>query len=1061
MWIVKLALNRPYTIAVLALLILIGGSWALLKTPTDIFPEVDVPQITVIWSYQGLPTTEMEKRVTTFSEFVMALVNDVKTIESQTLNGVSVIKIYFHENVRIDSAMSQVSTAVNSIRFRMPPGINPPWILRFSASSVPVIQLSLSSRTLPESALYDYGIYRVRQQLSVVRGALLPAPYGGVDRQIMVDIDQNALTSKGLTPIDIANAVQVQNLMLPSGNAKVGATDYQVTLNSNTDTIAALNDLPVKTVGGATIYVRDVAHVRDGAAVQINSVRKDGQPSVLLSIVKTGGVSTLDIINQIKNDILPITRASAPKGLEIKEMFDQGIFIRAAIDGVLHEGLVSALLTATMILLFLGSWRSTLIIAVSIPLSILVSVMALSAMGHTLNVMTLGGLALAIGILVDDATVEIENIHRTMAAEKLHLRDAILKGAQQIAVPTLVSTMVICIVFVSVMFLNGPARFLFTPMALAVVFAMAASYLLSRTLVPALVNLLLPAEEAEHNGTRPKSWLTRTIEGVHHKFNALFERLQAIYADHLEAVLSNRKRAFTVAVALMVTPLLLAPFVGRDFFPEVDAGQFRLHVRATPGMRIEETKRLFTAVAQAIRETVPQDEIDLVLENVGRPSQPFNLAFGDGATIGTFDGEIAVNLKKEHGPTAEYVRMLRERLPKQFPGTTFYFQPANMVSQILNFGLPAPINVQVAGYGGPANYEIARQIEDRMKRLPGAVDVHLHQVVDAPALKIDVDRVRAAQFGLTQQDVANNMFVSLASSAQVQPNFWLDPRMGMTYMVAVQTPQTSIQTMQDIENTPVPTRTVDGGVQLLSNVAQVKRERTVVNATHANVQPTFDVYASVQDADLGSVSSEVNQIVDEFRPKLAPGNTISVRGQVESMNTAFSRLGLGLIVSALLVYLLMVVNFQSWSTPFIIITALPGAIAGIVWALFLTQSTFNVPSLMGAIMSVGVATANSILLVTFAQERLSHGVTVLEAAIDAGRTRLRPILMTAAAMLIGMLPMAFGWGEGGEQNAPLARAVIGGLSVATISTLFFVPLMFTVVRRNFKPATAVEVPAAE
>jgi CzcA family heavy metal efflux pump len=1054
MWIVKLALNRPYTVAVLALLILLGGSWALLKTPTDIFPEVDVPQITVIWSYQGLPTTEMEKRVTTFSEFVMALVNDVKTIESQTLNGVSVIKIYFHEGVRIDSAMAQVSTAVQSIRFRMPQGINPPWILRFSASSVPVIQLSLSSRTLPESALYDYGIYRVRQQLSVVRGALLPAPYGGVDRQIMVDIDQNLLTSKGLTPIDVANAVQAQNLMLPSGNAKVGATDYQVTLNSNTDTIAALNDVPVKLVNGATVYVRDVAHVRDGAAVQINSVRKDGQPSVLLSIIKTGGVSTLDIIDQVKNEILPVTRAAAPKGLEIKEMFDQGIFIRAAIDGVLHEGLISALLTATMILLFLGSWRSTLIIAVSIPLSILVSVMALSAMGHTLNVMTLGGLALAIGILVDDATVEIENIHRTMAAEKLHLRDAILKGAQQIAVPTLVSTMVICIVFVSVLFLNGPARFLFTPMALAVVFAMAASYLLSRTLVPALVNFLLPAEEAEHNGERPKSWATRAIEGVHHRFNAAFERLQISYTAALQSVLAHRKQAFTVAAIAMATPVLLAPFVGRDFFPEVDAGQFRLHVRATPGMRIEETKRLFSQVTAAIRETVPQHEIDLVLENVGRSSQPFNLAFGDGATIGTFDGEIAVNLKHEHGPTAEYVRALRERLPKQFPGTTFYFQPANMVSQILNFGLPAPINVQVAGYGGPANYEIARQMEERMKRLPGAVDVHLHQVVDAPSLKIDVDRVRAAQFGLTQQDVANNMFVSLASSAQVQPNFWLDPQMGMTYMVAVQTPQTSIQSLQDIENTPVPTRGAEGGIQLLSNLAQVKRERTVVNATHTNVQPTFDVYASVQDSDLGSVSSEVDQIVNEFRPKLAPGNTITVRGQVESMNTAFSRLGLGLIVSALLVYLLMVVNFQSWSTPFIIITALPGAIAGIVWALFLTQSTFNVPSLMGAIMSVGVATANSILLVTFAQERLSHGVTVLEAAIDAGRTRLRPILMTAAAMLIGMLPMAFGWGEGGEQNAPLARAVIGGLSVATLSTLFFVPLTFTVVRRKHVPAVA-------
>lgn len=1047
MWIVKLALNRPYTVAVLALLILFGGAWSLYKTPTDIFPEVDVPQITVIWSYQGLPTTEMEKRVTTFSEFVLALVNDVKTIESQTLNGVSVIKIYFHENVRIDSAMSQVGSAVQSIRFRMPPGINPPWILRFSASSVPVIQLSLSSKSLPESALYDYGIYRVRQQLSVVQGALLPAPYGGVDRQVMVDIDQNALTSKGLTAIDVANAVQAQNLILPSGNAKVGGTDYQVTLNSSTDTIAALNDIPVKTANGATIYIRDVAHVRDGAAVQINSVRKDGEPSVLLSIVKTGGASTLDIINQVKNEILPVTKASAPKGMEIKEMFDQSLFIRAAIDGVVREGIIAALLTAAMILLFLGSWRSTLIIAVSIPLSILSSLMALAAMGHTLNVMTLGGLALAIGILVDDATVEIENIHRTMAEKHLPLRDAILAGAQQIAVPTLVSTMVICIVFVSVTFLNGPARFLFTPMALAVVFAMAASYFLSRTLVPAMVHFLLPAEEAEHRGERTPGRIATLILNLHRRFNAWFEGLQTRYIANLNAVLANRRKAFTVAVIVMATPLAIGPFVGRDFFPEVDAGQFRLHVRAVPGTRLEETKRLFTEVTRAIRTIVPEEEIDLVLENVGRPSQPFNLAFGDGATIGTFDGEIAVSLKHDHGPTEEYVRELRQKLPKQFPGTTFYFQPADIVSQILNFGLPAPVNVQVAGYGGPANYEIAREIESRMKRLPGAVDVHLHQVIDAPSLKIDVDRTRAAQFGLTQQDVANNMFVSLASSGQVQPNWWLDPRMGMTYLVAVQTPQTAIQSVQDIENTPIPVRGQDfGGVQLLSNVAQVKRERTAVNATHSNVQPTFDVYASVQDSDLGAVSDEVNRIVDDMRPKLAPGNTITVRGQVESMNSAFSRLGFGLIVSALLVYFLMVVNFQSWSTPFIIITALPGAMAGIVWALFLTQSTFNVPSLMGAIMSVGVATANSILLVTFAQERLNAGATALEAAMEAGKTRLRPILMTAAAMLIGMLPMALGFGEGGEQNAPLARAVIGGLTVATISTLFFVPLTFTLVR---------------
>lgn len=1045
MWIVRLALDRPYTIAVLAVLITLLGSFAVVKTPTDIFPEIDVPQITVIWSYQGLPTTEMEKRVTTFSEFVTALVNDVKSVESQTLNGVSVIKIYFHENVRIDSAMSQVNSAVNSIRFRMPPGINPPWILRFSASTVPVIQLSLSSKTLPESTLYDYGIYRVRQQLSVLRGVLLPAPYGGVERQIMVDLDQQALTARGLSPIDVSNAVQAQNLMLPSGNAKVGATDYQVSLNSNTDTVAALNDVPIHTANGATVYIRDVANVRDGAGVQINSVRKNGEPSILLSIAKTGGASTLDIIDQIKNKVLPVTKAAAPAGMQITEMFDQSIFVRGAIENVLHEGIIAALLTAAMILLFLGSWRSTLIIAVSIPLSILTSILVLSAMGHTLNVMTLGGLALAIGILVDDATVEIENIHRIMAKGDISLRDGILTAASQIAGPTFVSTLVICIVFISVVFLTGPAKFLFTPMALAVVFAMAASYLLSRTLVPTLVYVLLPGEEHGGGG----SAMSRAIYAVHHRFNAAFEKFAAGYHKALEGVLAHRKVALVTSAAIFSTAFLLAPFVGRDFFPSVDTGQIRLHVRGAAGMRLEETKRLFTNVEQEIRKTIPEDEIEMVLDNVGRPASPFNLAFGDGAMIGTFDGEIQMSLKHGHGPTDDYVRQLRERLPMSFPGTTFYFQPADMVSQILNFGLPAPVNVQVAGYGGPANLKIAREIEQRMKKVPGLVDIHLHQVTDAPALKVDVDRVRASGFGLSQQDVANNVFVSLASSSQVQPNFWLDPRMGMTYPVSVMTPQTRISSLTDIENTPVHTR-ADSGVQLLSNLASIRREKTVVNATHTNVQPTFDVYASVQDTDLGSVAAEVKKIADEYRPKLAPGNTLSIRGQVESMDSAFTRLGMGLAASALLVYLLMVVNFQSWSTPFIIITALPGALTGIVWGLFLTQSTFNVPSLMGAIMSIGVATANSILLVTFAQERLEEGLAPLEAAIEAGATRLRPILMTAAAMLIGMLPMALGLGEGGEQNAPLARAVIGGLSAATLTTLFFVPLAFTLIR---KPAT--------
>jgi CzcA family heavy metal efflux pump len=1037
MWIVRLALNRPYTFIVASILILVLGFSSIATTPTDIFPNIDIPVVTVIWSYSGLPAKEMEQRITTFSEFVMAVVNDVKAIDSQTVNGASVIKISFQPQVRIDAAMSQVGAAVNSIRFRMPPGVNPPWIVRFSASTVPIIQLSLSSDTLSESEIYDYGLFRVRQQLTTVPGTLLPTPYGGVARQIMVDLDQNALLAKGLTPIDVTAAINAQNVTLPSGTAKVESREYTVSTNSSPVDALMLNNVPIKTVNGSLVYMRDIAHVRDGWSVQQNVARANGKPAALLTIMKTGSVSTLDIVNQIKNDVLPASRAAAPKGLKITELFDQSIFVKASIAGVLREGVIAASLTALMILLFLGSWRSTLIIAISIPLSILSSIIVLSAMGETMNTMTLGGLALAIGILVDDATVTIENIHRHMDGQPL--REAVLIGASEIATPTLVSTLTICIVFVSVVFLTGPAKYLFTPMALAVVFAMLASYLLSRTLVPVLVNYLLGAEHGPaHAG--PRGFFGRISD----RFNEGFVWVQNRYTRALEATLTNRKPALVLSIAIMSTAFLLLPFVGRDFFPSVDAGQIKLHIRARAGTRIETTKVVFSRVEDQIRKIIPAKETDLIMDNIGLTPETFNYAFGDGATISSADGEVLIALNEHHHATGKYVKELRSQLQRQFPDLTFFFQPADMVTQILNFGLPSPIDVQVQGYD-PANYEIARRLRSRLATVPGAVDVHLHQVVDAPDLHLDIDRVRAAQFGLTQQDVANSLYISLSSSAAVQPNFWLDPKMGITYAVAAQTPQYSIDSVNALQNTPIPIHTMSNRTEVLGNMATLTPAVLPVVINHHNGAPVFDVYANTQDSDLGSVAAKVNRIVKEESRNLPPGTKIIVRGQVESMNEAFDRLGLGLAFAALLVYLLMVVNYQSWLDPFIIICALPGAFCGIVWALFLTQTTFNVPSLMGAIMSIGVATANSILLVTFANELRAQGAGAMEAAVTAGYTRLRPIIMTACAMIIGMVPMALGLGEGGEQNAPLARAVIGGLALATFATLFFVPLMFTVI----------------
>lgn len=1051
MWIVRLALERRYTFIVMALLIICLGTISVRRTPTDVFPVIDIPVITVIWTYNGLSTQEVESRIAMFSEFsISAAVNDVKSIESQTLNGVTVIKIFFHPTVRIDAAISQVSAVSGAIQRRMPVGINSPIILRYNASSVPILQLGLSSDNLTESELYDFGIFRVRQQLAIVQGTTLPAPYGGKVRQIQVDLNPESLQAYGLTAIDVSQAINAQNLTLPTGTAKIGEREYTIAMNSSPSEAKALNDVPVKEVNGRVIFVRDVANVHDGTAVQQNIVRQDGQRGALLTILKNGNTSTLQIIDQIKNQVLPAMRASAPPGLKINELFDQSVFVRAAINGVLVEGLIAGCLTAMMILLFLGSWRSTLIVAVSIPLSILSSLIMLYLLGETLNVMTLGGLALAVGILVDDATVTIENIHLNLEQGK-PLRQAILDGAMQIATPTFVATLTICIVFVSVIFLTGPAKYLFTPLAMAVVFAMLASYLLSRTLVPTLAIMLLPKEAAallakhasanSHEQSNPGLFAR-----VHEGFNARFERLRAVYTGGLEWALTHTKQVFGIFALAAASAVALAFFVGQDFFPFVDAGQIKLHMRAPAGTRIEETERRAAEVEAEIRRTIPADEVSLILDNIGRVSETFNLAFGDGATISAADAEILISLNEEnHGPTLEYMKLLRERLQEKFPDMVFFFQPADMTAQILNFGLPAPIDVQVVGFDRPKNLEIAKELERRIKQIPGAVDVHLHQVMDAPELFVNVDRTRAAEAGMTQRDVANNLLVSLSGSGQVFTNFWGDPMTGVTYQVAVQTPQSAVDSIDALQSTPLSAKS---SPQLLRNFADISRRTAPVVANHTNVQPVFDIYAGVQDRDLGSVSRDIDRVIAELKPQLPAGTNIIVRGQVESMNSAFSNLGFGLIFAAVLVYFLMVVNFQSWTDPFVIITALPGAMCGIVWMLFITNTNFSVPSLMGAIMSVGVATANSILLVNFANDRRKEGVTAFEAALDAGRTRLRPILMTALAMIIGMVPMALGLGEGGEQNAPLGRSVIGGLLVATFATLFFVPVVYSLLHRK-------------
>jgi multidrug efflux pump subunit AcrB len=1083
MWIVRLALRRPYTFVVVSVFIAILGITAIISMPVDIFPYIDIPVVSVVWSYTGLSAEEMEKRlVTVFERSMTTTVNDIEHIESQSYSGVSVVRVYFQPNAKVELALAQITAISQTLLRIFPPGTFPPNVLKYDASAVPILQLGLSSETLSEQELFDLGQNFIRTQLATIQGAAVPLPFGGRYRQVMVDLNPDQLYAHQLSPADVSNALGLQNLIYPAGEAKIGDKDYQIKLNSSPRALNDLNYLPVRVVNGATVYMRDVAQVRDGYAVQSSIVRVNGARGALLTVMRNGQASTLAVVNSVKKT-LPKILAGLTSELHVRQLADQSLFVRAAINGVVREAVMAACLTGLMILLFLGSWRSTVIVCISIPLSILSSLMILSLLGLTINVMTLGGLALAVGILVDDATVAVENIHRNMAMRKPLVR-AVLDGAQQIAAPAFVATLSICIVFVPVLLLTGAARYLFTPMALAVVFAMLASYFLSRTLVCTMAHHMLGSEMSRHaeleNGARRAGPFSR----IHGGFNRGFERMRSSYALLLDWVLDHRAPMLTAFVVFVAGSLSLVTLIGRDFFPTVDSGQMRLHARAPSGTRVEQTEQYFARIEDEIRQTLPPGEIDTILDNVGLPFGSTNLAYGDAPTIGPADGDILISLKPEHGPTAEYTDRVRRRLRERFPDVVFFFEPANITNQILNFGLPAPIDVQVVGRNQTANYAITQRLAGMIARIPGAADVHIHQVVDWPEIHIDVDRSKAGQLGLTQRDVASSLLISLSSSGQVAPTQWMDWNTGINYSVSVQTPQYRMNSLDALLRTPIgapfsnvtasTATSLEGtanaaisgvgagpsqssmaygnpgaaasGPELLSNMVGVGRGVGPEIVNHYNVQPVFDVYANVDRRDLGSVGSAVEKIVSEVEPALPRGSSIEVRGQIQTMQTSFYRLGLGMIFAVALVYLLMAVNFQSWLDPFIILMALPGALAGIVWILFVTQTTLSVPSLMGSIMCIGVAVANSILVVVFANDQRLEGMDARAAALAAGRTRIRPVLMTAAAMLIGMTPMALGMGEGGEQNAPLGRAVIGGLALATVTTLFIVPLVYSLLR---------------
>jgi multidrug efflux pump subunit AcrB len=1057
MWIVKIALQRPYTFIVLAIMIVLLGGYAITNTATDIFPNIKIPVAAVIWRYSGLLPEEIANRIVLFSERIaQTTVNDVEHTESQSVNSTAVVKYFFQPDVDPDLSFAQITAVSQTQLFFSPPGTAPPFVLAYNASSVPILQLALSSDSLPEAKLYDLGNTILRTQLATIAGASIPFPYGGKQRQVQVDLDPQQLRANGLSANDVVKSIGEQNLILPAGTQKIDSFEYFIKLNASPTQIDDLNNMPVRAQNGTVTYMRDVAHVRDGYAPQTNMVRVDGRRSVLMNVLKTGNASTIDIIDGIKQK-LPQIRASLPPELKIAATSDQSVFVRSAITGVIREAVIAAALTGLLILLFLGSWRSTLIITISIPLSILASIACLSAIGQTINIMTLGGLALAVGILVDDATVTIENINYHLESGK-DVETAILDGARQIALPALVSTLCICIVFIPMFLLAGIAKFLFIPLAEAVVFAMLASYLLSRTLVPTLAKFWLKA----HGGQA--SEMSRSILA---RWQSAFERgfakARDRYRNLLQTALKGGPRFAIVflgcmaAAGLLVFPLGPFPGLGQDFFPSVDSGQIKLHMRARTGTRIEETAALCDAVEATIREMIPASEIINIVDNIGLPYSGINLAYSTSAPVGPADADIYVNLTSQHRPTANYVQALRSKLASTYPSSTFAFLPADMIGQILNFGLPSPIDVQIVGFNSEANREVANHLLQKLRTVPGAVDLHIHQAGDYPQFNVDVDRSKAELVGVTEEAVASNVLVSLSGSFQTAPSFWVDPKGGTQYQVVAQTPQYRLQNLNDLGNTPL--NGARNSSQILSNLISIHRTSAPAVVSHYNATPSIDIYGSVQGADLGFVSAQIEKIVAQAKPDLPRGSTIVIRGQVQTMKASFNGLLIGLIGAIVLVYLLIVINFQSFLDPFIIITALPAALAGIVWMLFLTDTTISVPALMGAIMCMGVATANSVLVISFARERMDAGETAFQAALQAGYARLRPVVMTAAAMIIGMIPMALGLGEGGEQNAPLGRAVIGGLIFATVATLFFVPTVFSIIhgRRSMHPANPVEV----
>lgn len=1047
---VQIALSRPLTFIVMAVLIVLVGPLAVMRTPTDILPDINIPVIAVVWQYQGLPAPDMAGRIVYYYERTLtSTVNNIDHIESNSLTGVGVVKIYFQPGTDIRTATAQVTSLSQTVLKQMPPGLTPPQILNYSASTVPILQLAYSSPSLGEQKIYDLAQNFIRPALATVPGAATPSPYGGKIRQIQIDLDPQALQSKGLSAQDVGNALAAQNLIIPAGTVKIGGYEYDVRLNDSPEAFDELNNLPIRTVNGATIFVRDVAHVRDGSPPQTNVVRVDGRRSVLMTVLKSGSASTLSIVDGVKS-VLPRLQQTLPVSFKILPLGDQSIFVKAAVGGVVKEGVIAAALTSLMILLFLGSWRSSLIIALSIPLAILCSITALSALGQTLNVMTLGGLALAVGILVDDATVTIENINWHLEQGK-PVEQAVLDGGRQIVTPAFVSLLCICIVFVPMFLLPGVAGFLFIPMAEAVVFAMIASFILSRTLVPTLVKYLLKPHRGDHerdvlehhDAMAGRTASRNPFVMIQHGFERGFEGVRAVYRDLLILALENQRLFVAGFLAVVVLSFGLAPFLGRNFFPAIDSGQINLHVRAPTGTRIEETAAAFDQVEQAIRQVIPPDQLGAVVDNIGLPFSGINLAYSNTGTIGPQDGDVLITLKEGHGPTADFVRTLREKLPAQFPGTTFSFLPADIISQILNFGAPAPIDVQVTGPNGAANLAYIHEVEDRMRRIAGIADVRLQQATDYPELKVDVDRTRADRLGVTERDVTASLSTTLAGSAQTAPAYWLNPKTGVSYPIVAQTPQYRVATLSDLNNVPVTSSS--GANQTLGAIAEFKRDNTDAVISHYAIAPAYDVYATTQGRDLGAVAADIDQVLRATKADLPKGALVTLRGQVQTMNSAFSGLLFGLAGAVVLIYLIVVVNFQSWLDPFVIITALPAALAGIVWMLFATGTTLSVPALTGAIMCMGVATANSILVVSFCREQFEIGGDPIQAALEAGVTRFRPVLMTALAMIIGMAPMALALGEGGEQNAPLGRAVIGGLIFATVATLLFVPVVFSLV----------------